>query len=128
MLAAFPNNALFDPTVEDRRDATPVLLRRAITFIEDHPDSDIGIADIAGAIYVTPRAIQLMFRRHRDCTPMEYLRRVRLEYAHQELLGADRAHTTVTQVAALWGFAHSGRFAVYYRQVYDESPHTTLRS
>jgi AraC-like DNA-binding protein len=128
MLAAFPNNALLDPTVEDRRDTTPVLLRRAIAFIEDHADCDIGIADIAGAIYVTPRAIQLMFRRHRDCTPMEYLRRVRLDYAHQELLGATRAQTTVTQIAARWGFAHTGRFAVYYRQVYGESPHTTLRS
>ncbi|OBG38058.1 hypothetical protein A5673_15230, partial [Mycobacterium sp. E3198] len=33
MLAAFPNNALLDPTIEDRRDTTPALLRRAIAFI-----------------------------------------------------------------------------------------------
>ncbi|OBH00358.1 MULTISPECIES: helix-turn-helix transcriptional regulator [unclassified Mycobacterium] len=127
MLATFPNNALFDPTIEDSRDTTPALLRRAIAFIEEHADSDIGIADIARATYVTPRAIQLMFRRHRDCTPMEYLRRVRLHYAHQDLLAAERAHTTVTQIAARWGFAHTGRFAVYYREVYGQSPHTTLR-
>jgi transcriptional regulator GlxA family with amidase domain len=128
MLATFPNNRLLDPTIEDRRDTTPVLLRRAIAFIEDNADSDIGIADIARASYVTPRAIQLMFRRHRDCTPMEYLRRVRLHHAHQALLVANRAQTTVTQVAARWGFAHTGRFAVYYRQVYGQSPHTTLRN
>jgi AraC-like DNA-binding protein len=73
------------------RDTTPLLLRRAIAFIEEHADTDIGVADIARASYVTPRAIQLMFRRHRDCTPMEYLRRVRLHHAHQELLGANRA-------------------------------------
>lgn len=128
VLAAFPSNALLDPTIADRRDTTPVLLRRAMAFIEDHADGDIGIADIAGAIYVTPRAIQLMFRRHRDCTPMEYLRQVRLDHAHRELLSADRAQTTVTRVAARWGFAHTGRFAVYYRQVYGESPHRTLRN
>ena len=128
MLATFPNNALFDPTAEDRHDVTPVLLRRAIAFIEEHADSDIGLADIAGATYVTPRAIQLMFRRHRDCTPMEYLRRVRLHHAHHELLRGNRVETTVTQVAARWGFAHTGRFAVYYRQVYGQSPHTTLRN
>lgn len=127
MLATFPNNALLDPTVEDRRDTTPALLRRAMAFIEEHAGSDIGITDIAGATYVTPRAVQLMFRRHRDCTPMEYLRRVRLHNAHQELLAADRAYTTVTQIAAKWGFAHTGRFAVYYRQVYGHSPHSTLR-
>ena len=128
MLATFPNNALLDPTIEDRHDTAPVLLRRAIAFIEEHADSDIGITDIARATYVTPRAIQLMFRRHRDCTPMEYLRRVRLHHAHQELVAADRAHTTVAQIAARWGFAHTGRFAVYYRQVYGHSPHTTLRN
>lgn len=128
MLAAFPNNALLDPTTEDRHDTTPALLRRAIAFIEEHADSDIGIADVARATYVTPRAIQLMFRRHRDCTPMEYLRRVRLHYAHEELLVANRACATVTQIAARWGFAHTGRFAVYYRQVYGQSPHTTLRN
>jgi AraC-like DNA-binding protein len=127
MLAAFPSTALSDPTIEDRRDTTPVLLRRAIAFIEENADTDIAVADIARASYVTPRAIQLMFRRHRDCTPMEYLRRVRLHHAHQELLAADRTQTTVTQVAARWGFAHTGRFAVYYRQVYGQSPHTTLR-
>lgn len=127
MLAAFPNNALLDPTIEDRRDTTPALLRRAIAFIEEHAETDIGIGDIARATYVTPRAIQLMFRRHRDCTPMEYLRRVRLHHAHQDLLAANRAHTTVAQIAARWGFAHTGRFAVYYRQVYGQSPHTTLR-
>lgn len=127
MLSAFPNNAVLDPTIEDRRDTTPALLRRAIAFIEEHADADIGIGDIARATYVTPRAIQLMFRRHRDCTPMEYLRRVRLHHAHRDLLAANRAHTTVAQVAARWGFAHTGRFAVYYRQVYGQSPHTTLR-
>lgn len=127
MLVTFPNNALLDPTIEDRHDTTPALLRRAIAFIEEHADTDIGIADVARATYVTPRAIQLMFRRHRDCTPMEYLRRVRLHHAHRELLAADRAHATVAQIAARWGFTHTGRFAVYYRQAYGQSPHTTLR-
>jgi hypothetical protein len=30
VLAAFPSNALLDPTIEDRHDATPVLLRHAM--------------------------------------------------------------------------------------------------
>jgi AraC-like DNA-binding protein len=127
MLAAFPNNALIDPSIEDRHDTTPLLLRRAIAFIEEHADSDVSIADIAAAVGVTPRAVQLMFRRHRDCTPMEYLRRVRLHHAHRELLHADRNQTTVAAIASRWGFAHSGRFAVYYFQVFRQSPHATLR-
>lgn len=96
-----PNNALLDPTVEDRRETTPVLLRRAMAFIEERAGSDIGVNDLAGATYVSPRALK--FRRRRGCTPMEYLRRVRLHHAHQELLGANRAYTTVTQIATKWG-------------------------
>jgi AraC-like DNA-binding protein len=128
-LAAFPNNAGFEPTAMDRRDgAQPVLLRRAIAYIEDNAQGDISVVDIAADVYVTPRALQYMFRRYLDCTPMEYLRRVRLHQAHLELVDAAHGSTTVVQVAARWGFAHSGRFAVYYREAYGQSPHQTLRS
>ncbi|WP_301150389.1 helix-turn-helix transcriptional regulator [Mycobacterium simiae] len=128
LLASFPNNAVAEATIEDRHDTTPVLLRRAIAYIEDNAHADISLADIARAVYVTPRALQLTFRRHRDCTPTEYLRRVRLHHAHQDLVSADRAQATVTTIAARWGFAHVGRFAAYYRQAYGQSPHTTLRA
>lgn len=127
MLSAFPNTALLEPTVEDRRDSTPVLLRRAIGFIDDNAHTDISPTDIARAVYVSPRALQYMFRKHRNCTPGEYLRQARLQYAHMDLLQANRATTTVAEVARRWGFGNVGRFAVYYRQTYGQSPHVTLR-
>lgn len=127
-LDAFPNNAVIDPTPTDRRDAAkPDLLRRAMAYIDDSADTDIALADIAGHVYLTPRALQYMFRQHLDCTPMEYLRRVRLHYAHRELMVSNRATATVTQIANTWGFAHVSRFATYYRRVYGRSPHATLR-
>lgn len=128
VLAALPNNVLTDITVEDRHDSTPVLLRRAKAFIEDNADRDIAAAEIAGAVHVSTRALQYMFRKHMDSTPTEYLRRVRLHHAHLELLAAERSRTTVSSIAANWGFGHTGRFAVYYRQVYGQSPQMTLRS
>ena len=127
VLATFPNAAPYDSGTEDRHYGAPSLLRRAIGFIDDNAHRDISVVDIAESIYVTPRALQYMFRKHRDCTPMEYLRRVRLHHAHLELIAADRLRTTVGQVAARWGFGHLGRFAVYYRTQYGQSPHVTLR-
>ncbi|MCV7422093.1 helix-turn-helix transcriptional regulator [Mycobacterium yunnanensis] len=127
MLTAFPNDAERETTIEDRHDSTPVLLRRAIAFLEDNAYRDIALTDVAESVFVTPRALQYMFRKHRDQTPMEYLRRVRLHHVHLELIAADRAHTTVAAIARAWGFAHMGRFAVYYRTEYGESPHQTLR-
>ncbi|MDP7733180.1 AraC family transcriptional regulator [Mycobacterium paragordonae] len=127
MLATFPNTAVFEPTIEDRHDSTPLLLRRAMTFIDDNAHRDISLADIARAACITPRALQYMFRRHRYCTPTEYLRQVRLHHAHLELLRASSETSTVSAVAARWGFAHLGRFAAFYRQEYGESPQATLR-
>jgi transcriptional regulator GlxA family with amidase domain len=112
----------------DRTDHQPALLRRAIEFMESNVANDIGLVDIADAVHVTPRAVQYMFRRHLETTPLQYLRRLRLHYAHNELVVADRMHQTVTGIAVRWGFVHTGRFAVLYRQHYGQSPHDTLRS
>jgi AraC-like DNA-binding protein len=127
MLSTFPNTGAPQPTTTAHTDSRPALLRRAIEYMDANATNDISLADIAETIHVTPRTVQYMFRRHLDSTPLQYLRRIRLHYAHLELSAADRRHDTVTEIAARWGFAHTGRFAVLYRQTYGQSPHETLR-
>jgi AraC-like DNA-binding protein len=127
VLAAFPSNALTDPTIEDRHDAHPVTLRRATAFIDENAHRAITIAEIAAAANVTVRAVQLAFRRHLDTTPLAYLRRVRLEYAHRDLLAGGPARGTVTAVAYRWGFASASKFAAEYRAAYGVPPSRTLR-
>ena len=126
-LATFPNTALNDPTAEDRHDASPATLRRAVAYIEAHAGEDIAAADIAAAANVTVRAVQLAFRRHRGTTPMAYLRRVRLDLAHRALIAGGPDTTTVAAVAACWGFADHSRFAALYRRTYGVAPSVTLR-
>ena len=126
-LTVFPNSALTDPTIEDRRDAHPATLRRAVTFIDEHAHADIAVADIAAAANASVRAVQLAFRRHLGTTPTGYLRRVRLENAHRELLSADPARESVTAVAHRWGFPSASRFAARYRAAYGVHPNRTLR-
>jgi AraC-like DNA-binding protein len=126
-LATFPNNALHEPTIEDRHDAHPAALRRAVGYIDANADRDICAADIAAAAHVTIRTLQLAFHRHLGTTPTAYLRRVRLEHAHRELLAADPAVTTVGAVAARWGFANHSRFTAHYRAAFGVAPSATLR-
>ena len=127
-LATFPNNSLTEPAIDERRDSRPVTLRRAITFIDEHAHLDITLADIAAAASVTIRAIQLAFRRHLDTTPLAYLRRVRLDHAHRQLIAADPGQESVAAVASRWGFTSPSRFAAYYRAAYGIPPSLTLRS
>lgn len=127
VLAAFPNSADTGTTAQDEHDASPGTLRRAMAFIDANPDIGISISDIAGAACVTPRAVQLAFRRHLDTTPLAYLRRVRLHHAHQDLAQATRGDgTTVTTVAYRWGFTSPSRFAATYRAAYGVLPSDTL--
>jgi AraC-like DNA-binding protein len=127
LLAAFPNNSLTDPTIEDRHDAHPATVRRAVAFIEENAHRAITVADIAAAANVTIRAVQLAFRRHLDTTPLAYLRRVRLEHAHRDLLAGSPAIETVTAVAYRWGFPSTSRFTEQYRAAYGATPSHTLR-
>jgi AraC-like DNA-binding protein len=127
LLECYPSNVtaqqdlLSDPAV-------PQTLKDAVKFIHRHAAGDVGVADVAAAVRLTPRAVQYLFRQRLNTTPTEYLRRVRLHRAHQNLMNGDRSSTTVTEVAQRWGFAHTGRFAVLYRQAYGQSPHTTLNN
>lgn len=126
ILATFPSTSRQEPAGDDRCGSKS--MRRAAAFIDENAHTDISLGDIATATYVTPRTLQNMFRRHRDCTPMEYVRRVRLGYAHLDLLAGDPTTVTVGDIARRWGFGHVGRFSGYYRQTYSQSPHVTLRS
>ena len=126
LLECYPSNLtaehdlLTDPTV-------PEALKDAVSFIHRYTTGDVGVNDIADAVHLTPRAVQYLFRQRLHTTPTEYLRRVRLHGAHQDLRAAESASVTVGEIAQRWGFAHTGRFAVLYRQTYGHSPHTTLR-
>jgi len=107
----------------------PSTVRRAREFIEQHAHDDIGVVEIAEAARVTPRALQLAFRRHLDSTPMAELRRARLRGAHGDLVMADPTlGHTVAGIALSWGFAHPGRFAAQYTAEFGQSPRDTLEA
>jgi AraC-like DNA-binding protein len=129
VLATFPNDALVLPARRDEHDArSPATLRLAIAFIEANAERDVGIEEIAAAARVSRRAVQQAFRRHLDTTPTGYLRRVRLDAAHRELLEASPGEgLTVTDVAYRWGFCSPSRFTERYRAAFGTTPSATLR-
>ncbi|MEU4425549.1 AraC family transcriptional regulator [Actinoplanes sp. NPDC024001] len=105
----------------------PAPVRRAIDAIQADPQHPFTVAELARAAGVSVRTLQTAFRSHLGCSPMAYLRQVRLDRAHQELRASDPRHTTVTQIAYRWGFVHLSRFADAYRARYGTTPRETLR-
>lgn len=128
-LNTFPNTATMAEHAPAGARAAPAALRRTLNYIDAHAAEPLTLADITEVSGIGARALQESFRRHHDTTPTAYLRRVRLERAHRELLAADPARgATVASIAARWGFPHAGRFSVVYREVYGRSPRQALLS
>jgi AraC-like DNA-binding protein len=130
LLHAFPNSFLDRAgAASSAARAAPAGVRRAVAFIEERLDSDIGLVEICAAARMSPRGLQAAFRRELGSTPIAYLRDARLDAAHRDLLAADpTTGATVEAVAARWGFTHRGRFAAAYRERHGRSPVASLRA
>lgn len=116
----------YSSALHDERPAAPRAIQKAMSLIEHHAAEPLSVEDIAEAVGVGVRALQMGFRRFADTTPMSFLRDVRLRHVHSELMAADPTSVSVTDVAARWQFLHAGRFAVQYRERFGEKPSTTL--
>lgn len=127
VLAVFPVVAL-NVDGEHPDGTLPAALRRAIKFIDVHAQDGVNVDAIAEASGLSVRGLQAAFRRNLDRTPLEQLRLVRLQHAHDDLVRGDPIDgTTIEAVAARWGFSSSGRFAAAYRREFGVLPSSTLR-
>jgi AraC-like DNA-binding protein len=125
LLLAAPNN--YSEELATNGEAVgSAAVRRAVDFIESHAHLPITLESVAADAFVSPRALQLGFRKYFDATPMEFLRGVRMRRVRTELLAANTS-TRVSEVAARCGFPHAGRFAIQYAKTFGESPSQTLK-
>ncbi|MDF2990452.1 MAG: btr [Microbacterium sp.] len=124
-LAAFSDTYRDSAARVSQRQAAPRTVRRAVAYIEAHAREAVTLDDVAFAAGISTRGLQHAFRRALDTTPSEYLRRVRLAGAREELL--TEAAVSVRDVAHRWGFTSPSRFARYYRENYGENPAQTAR-
>ncbi len=105
----------------------PDYLQRVLAYARAHLADPLDLADLAQVAGVSPRALQLAFRRHCNTTPLAWLRERRLELAHAALAGERDSGSSVSAVALDCGFTHLGRFAQQYRERFGEKPSATAR-
>jgi AraC-like DNA-binding protein len=100
-------------------------VQRVVDLIEAHPERDLTLAELAHAAGTTARALQRGFKDVVGMSPTAYVRAVRLDRVHAELLS--EPGVAVTDVAIKWGFFHLGRFAQQYRERFGVVPSQTVR-
>jgi AraC-like DNA-binding protein len=86
-----------------------------------------SISELCLAAHVSERRLRTAFTDEFEVPPSRFFRAWALEEAHRRLVHADPDGPTVTEVASGLGFDHLGRFSVQYKDMYCESPSTTLR-
>lgn len=101
-------------------------LRLTLDYIEDHADQPPTIEDICRASGASWRTLDYAFRERFGVTPKQYLQATRLQQVRGELYRS-APDTSVSEIAARWGFWHMGQFAADYRRQFGELPSETLR-
>lgn len=107
------------------RGLAPRYVTAAEEYLREHARSAPTLTDVADAVGVSVRALTNAFRRHRDQSPISYLRDIRMNGVRGDLIAADPS-TTVASVLTSWGYVNQGVFASAYQQRFGETPSATL--
>jgi AraC-like DNA-binding protein len=103
----------------------PRTVKRVRDAIEADPARNWTLGDFSELSGVGARRLQQAFREAEGSSPMEYLRHVRLDRSHQDLL---EGNGSVRDIAVRWGFLHAGRFSQLYRIRHGRLPSEVLRT
>jgi AraC-like DNA-binding protein len=95
-------------------------------YIEEYYCETVTTEGLCLAMGVSARSLQRCFREYFDLTITEYLKTVRLNAAHRDLVSTHPSESSVSRMALRHGFTHFGRFSVAYRARFGESPSKTL--
>ena len=106
-----------------RRDVAKV----ARAFIEEHFRETVPMGDLCRATGVGVRTVQRCFTKRFGVSVTSYLKAVRLDTAHRDLIAAHPSRDSVTTIALRNGCSHLGRFSSEYRERFGQLPSETLR-
>ena len=93
--------------------------------IDSNPEKYFSIHEIAEKVNTTPRNLQLIFRKYRNYTPMQFLKERKLHKARLALVNSN-GETSIKQIAYSSGFTNMSSFSRDYRSLFGELPSSTV--
>lgn len=101
-------------------------VRACEAYMRDHVDATVTLLDLSTICGMRARSLINAFEAVTGLSPMDYLKRLRLNGVRRALGRSGRPRTRVIDVATAWGFWHMGHFASDYRGMFGETPSQTL--
>ena len=103
------------------------LLTSACEYIEINLHLKISMLDLKRHTKYSERSLQLLFKKHLNKSPFEYIEEQRLLKAH-ELIKQYKQSKKTTHIATEVGFRHLGRFSVNFKRRFGIHPSVLARS
>ena len=103
------------------------LLISACEYIEINLHRKISMLDLKHHTKYSERSLQLIFKKHLNKSPFEYIEEQRLLKAH-ELIKQYKQSKKTTDIAREAGFRHLGRFSVNFKKRFGIHPSVLARS
>lgn len=114
-------------SLQSRHGTRNPCLMRAVTLVQENLEEPLPPARIAGALGISTRQLERLFRHHLGTSPKRFINQTRLTRARNLLVQTDQS---ITEVAVACGFTTPSTFSKVYRAHFGVSPvaqRSTLR-
>jgi AraC family transcriptional regulator len=98
---------------------SPMQVRRVREYIRANLACDVGLAELAGQVSLSPHYFSMLFKRALGVSPHHYVLRERIHEA-QQLLAAGRM--SISEVALSLGFSDQSHFSQAFRKITGTTP------
>jgi transcriptional regulator GlxA family with amidase domain len=88
-------------------------------YIAVNVHSTIRVMDLVAVVRFAPNRFDRVFKKTFDCTPHQYVMRIRIAHAQRLLLGTD---DTLSKIAAACGFGNQSHLSNLFRKMTGQSP------
>ncbi len=105
----------------------PSYLHLAEEFLLANLKAAVTRDRLAEEASVCIRTLTRAFNKFHGMGPMAFLKQRRMDAAFVDLLAVGSELATVTDIAHGYGFAHLGKFAIEYQNLFGELPSSTLK-
>lgn len=98
-----------------------------VDYIRDNIHSSLTLTNLQEQSHYSTRHLQNLFREKFECTPMQFVRRQRLEKAMEKLQTAS-LDDTVTSIARDCGYRFTSNFSNDFKREFGVAPSVVLRA
>src|SRR5271165_2087192 len=96
-------------------------------YIREHLTDPIRLSDLCSHTHLRPRSLEYGFHEILRVSPMCYVKVLRLNAVHRQLISNTRVRRSISEIALDAGFRHLSQFAVDYKRLFLESPSAMRR-